>query len=82
MEETPVCTRSDLIDDIGFQIHVKGTGYMLAGGSLREESAETIIVMRRRPIDETTIGLVKGYQNLLSTRQHDATYAQTVLDGV
>ena len=70
------------LDDLS-GVDVERTRHMLSRGGLREEeSAETIIVMRRRPIDETTIGLVKGYQNLLSTRQHDATYAQTVLDGI
>ena len=57
MEETPVRTASDFIDDIGFKVDVERARHMLSGGGLREESTETIIVGRRRALNQTTIRL-------------------------
>ena len=64
------------LDDLS-GVDVERTRHMLSRGGLREEeSAETIIVMRRRTVDETTTGLVRIYRNLPLTRRHDATHAR------
>ena len=57
MEETPVGTIPNLIDDIRLKVDVKRPRHMLAGGGLREESAEAIIVVRRRALQKATVGL-------------------------
>jgi hypothetical protein len=57
MEEAPVRARPDLIDHIGLQIDVERPRNVLARGGLREESAEAIIVSRRRSFDQTTVRL-------------------------
>jgi len=45
VKEAPIWAVPDLIDDIGFEIDIQGTGNMFSRGSLGEESAKTIIVM-------------------------------------
>lgn len=57
VEETPVGTIPDLVDDIGLEVDVKRPRHVLARGGLREEGAEAIIVVGGRGIDKTTIGL-------------------------
>ena len=44
VEETPVRTIPDLIDDTGLEINVKRSRYVFARGSLREKSAEAIVI--------------------------------------
>lgn len=43
MEQTPVGTRPDLVDDIGFKIDIDRPGNIFALASLGEESAESSI---------------------------------------
>lgn len=57
MEETPVRARTDLVDDVGLEVDVERTRYVLAGRRLGEERAEAIIVRRRGTLDKTTVGL-------------------------
>ena len=49
--------RTDLIDDIGFEINVERAGDVLSAGSLREESAEAIVIGRWRAFNKTAIRL-------------------------
>jgi len=63
VEETPVWTVPNLIDDIGFKVDVEGTGHVFARGRLREECAEATIVGRRRTLEKTTVGLHTMDQN-------------------
>lgn len=46
MEETAVGTASDLIDDVGLKVNIKGTGDVFSGRSFREESAEAVVTRR------------------------------------
>jgi hypothetical protein len=57
MEEAPVWAISHFIDDIGLQINVERARHMLPSGSLREKSAEAIIVFGRRAFDDAAIRL-------------------------
>lgn len=57
MEEAPVWAIPHFIDDVGLQINVERARYMLPGRSLREKSAEAIIILRRRAFDDAAIGL-------------------------
>lgn len=57
VKEAPVWTVPYFIDDVGLQVDVKRTGYMLSSSSLREESAEAIIVLRGGALNKATIGL-------------------------
>ena len=50
MEETPVGTVANLVDDIGLEVNVERPRHMLARGRLREKGAETIIVRGRGPL--------------------------------
>ena len=65
MEQATVCARSDLIDDIRLEIHVERTRDMLSRRGLREESGETIIVLRWGSLNETTVGLYGGQSLML-----------------
>jgi hypothetical protein len=47
VEETPVRTIPDLVNDIGLEVNVQRTGHVFARGSFGEESAEATIVVRR-----------------------------------
>jgi hypothetical protein len=62
VEEAPVCAGSDFIDDVGFQINVKGARYMFAWRRLREERAEAVIVGRGWTIEDAAIGLQDDLQ--------------------
>jgi hypothetical protein len=66
MEEGPVGTSSNLIDDIGFEIDVKGPGNMFSRAGFREEGGEAAIVLRWRPLDDATIGLGNGKFDAIS----------------
>lgn len=57
VEETPVRAVPDLINNIGLEVDVQRTGHVFARGSFGEERAEATIVGRRRPFQETTVGL-------------------------
>lgn len=57
MEEAPIWAIPHFIDDVGLQINVERARYMLASGSLREKSAEAIIVLGGRAFDDAAIGL-------------------------
>ena len=57
MEETPVGTVANLINDIGLKVDVERPRHMLAGRCLREEGTEAIIVVRRGAIEKATVGL-------------------------
>ena len=57
VEETPIGAGPYFVDDIGLEIDVKRTGHVLARGSFREESAEAIILRRRRVLSEAAVGL-------------------------
>ena len=57
MEETPVRAVSDFINDIRFEVDVKGPGHVLAGRGLREERAEAAIVSGGRAFQQATIRL-------------------------
>ena len=81
VEEAPVCARSDLIDDVGLKVDIEGTRHMLARRGLGEERAETIVVGRGGPLDETTIGL-SARVNTNARGKRVETHAQTVLNGV
>jgi hypothetical protein len=81
VEKTPVCARSNLVDDIGFQVDVERTGHVLARGGFREESAETIIVRGRRVLNETTVGLKITLRHKQPAKRV-VTHAETVLDGI
>ena len=43
MEQVPISPGSDLIDDVGFEIAVDGTGDIFALACLREEGTETLV---------------------------------------
>ena len=81
MEETPVRAGADLIDDVGFKVDVEGAGHVLSGRGLREERAETIIVSRRRALDEAAVGLQTGVSPNFGGRRVE-THAQTMLGSV
>jgi len=53
VEELTVGTGTDFIDDSGLQINKDGSGNVLAGTSLREESVERVVT--------TSNGLVRGH---------------------
>lgn len=57
MEEAPVGSGPDLIDDVGLEVDVKRAGNVLARRGLGEEGAEAIVVGGGRAVNETTIGL-------------------------
>lgn len=59
VEETPVRAVPDLVNNIGLEIDVQGTGHVFARGSFGEESAEATIVVRRRLLNKATVGLIK-----------------------
>ena len=61
MEKTAVCTTSNLVDDVGFEVNVEGTGNVFSGRSFREKGAEPITTGRGITIDETAVGLVKEF---------------------
>jgi len=69
VEETAVGTGSDLIDDIGLEVNIEGTGNVFSGRGLREEGAEPVITRRDRIPGQTTIRLVKGFVR----KRHDST---------
>ena len=68
VEETPVGTVTNLINDVGLEIDVERPRHVLARGRLREKGAEAIIVGRRRAIQKATVGLVRS-QNACSQAQ-------------
>jgi len=55
VEECPVGTSPNLVDDIGFKIDVKGTGNVFATSRLRKESRKPAIVLRWRSFDDTAV---------------------------
>ena len=57
VEETPVGTATNLVDDVGLEINVERSRDVLARGRLREESAEAIVVVRGRALEKATVGL-------------------------
>jgi hypothetical protein len=57
MEECPIGTRPNFIDDIRFKINVKRSGDVFSAAGLREESGEAAIVLRWRALSNPTIGL-------------------------
>jgi len=69
VEETAVSAGSDLIDDIGLEVNIEGTGNVFSGRGLREEGAEPVITGRGGTLDQTTIRLVKGFVR----KRHDST---------
>ena len=81
MEQAPVRARSDLIDDVRFEIDVKRPGDMLARRRFGEERAETIVVGRGGILSKTTVGLPKHVNARNCGRRVD-THAETVLNGV
>ena len=68
VEETPVGTVTNLINDVGLEIDVERPRHVLARGRLREKGAEAIIVGRRRALQKATVGLVRS-QNACSQAQ-------------
>ena len=60
MKQSSVSPRPDLIDDIRFEIDIKGTRDVFSASRLREESRETAIVLRWGALDDTAIRLRKN----------------------
>ena len=63
VEEASIWASLDLINDIGLEVNVKGSGHVFARRSLREESAEATIV-GRSSFHQTTVRLIQRYQEL------------------
>ena len=57
MEEAAIGAVANLIDDIRLEIDVERTRHVFARRGLGEEGAEAIIVLGRRIVRKTTIGL-------------------------
>jgi hypothetical protein len=57
VEETPVRAVSDFINDIRFQVNVKGPGHVFAGRGFGEKRAEAAIVSGGRAFQQATIRL-------------------------
>jgi hypothetical protein len=59
VEKAAVCATSNLIDDIGFEVNVEGTGDVFSGRSLGEEGTESIVARRDSAFNQTAIRLTK-----------------------
>ena len=81
MEETPVGTVSNLINDVGLQVNVERPRHVLAGGGLREKGTEAIIMGRRRALQKATVGLGRPSDWNPKTGM-EGTHAETMLNSV